>query len=122
MTTQLRRRAQGFGRWGESLCACRLRLCGWRIVARNFRTPWGEIDVAARRGSVLAIIEVKSRLDPASAVEAVTPRQRQRIAAAALRLLQSQPALAGLDLRFDVMVVGRRRWPSHIVDAWRPET
>ncbi len=46
-----RRRAVRFGRLGESACLARLRLCGWRIMARNWRVPVGEIDIIARRGA-----------------------------------------------------------------------
>ncbi len=116
-----RRRARTWGVNAEALCAWRLRLFGWRIVARDFKTPQGEIDLAARRGRILAIIEVKARRDAASAPEAIGRRQRRRIEAATRRLLQARPALAGLDIRFDAMLVTPWRWPVHLRDAWRPE-
>src|SRR5262249_60356142 len=56
-----RRRAQRRGRLAEWFCLWHLQLRGWRILARDWRCPSGEIDILARRGSVLAIIEVKSR-------------------------------------------------------------
>ena len=58
---EARRGAQRFGSRAERLCRWRLRLCGWRIVARNWRSPAGEIDIVARRGAVLAFVEVKAR-------------------------------------------------------------
>lgn len=117
---QARRRAQAWGIGAESLCTWRLRLTGWRIVARDFKTPQGEIDLIARRGRLLAIIEVKARRDAAMAPEAIGRRQQRRIEAATLRLLQAQPELAGLDIRFDAMLVSPWRWPVHLRDAWRP--
>jgi putative endonuclease len=105
----------------ETLCALRLRLAGWRVVARDFRTEVGEIDIAARRGRVLAVIEVKARPDVGTAGAALTRRQQRRIINAALRLMQTRPDLAGLDLRFDAMLVRPWRWPVHLADAWRPE-
>jgi len=96
-----------------------LRLRGWRIVASDWRCPSGEIDILARRGGVLAIIEVKSRRDLASAVAAVLPRQRRRIARAASAFLLMRPDLAELALRFDVMLVAPLRPPRHLADAWR---
>jgi predicted AAA+ superfamily ATPase len=60
-TTQRRERAQRRGRFAEWLCLWHLRLRGWRILARGWRCPSGEIDILARRGRVLAIVEVKSR-------------------------------------------------------------
>jgi predicted AAA+ superfamily ATPase len=57
-----RQRAQRRGRVVEWLCLWHLRLRGWHILARGWRCPAGEIDIVARRGKVLAIIEVKSRV------------------------------------------------------------
>jgi putative endonuclease len=98
-----------------------LRLRGWHIVARGWRCPAGEIDLVARRGKVLAVIEVKSRGAVAAAANAVAPRQRRRIGRATEALLMSRPDLAGLGLRFDVMLVAPRRLPRHWPDAWRPD-
>ena len=114
-----RRRARGRGQLAEFLCRWHLRLRGWRIVAADWRCPSGEIDILARRGSVLAIIEVKSRRDLASAAAAVLPRQRRRIARAASAFLLARPDLAALAPRFDVMLVARLRLPRHLRDAWR---
>jgi putative endonuclease len=115
-----RQRAERRGRRAEFLCRWHLRLRGWRVVARDWRCPAGEIDILARRGGVLAIIEVKSRGDLASAAAAVLPRQRRRIARAASAFLLTRPDLAGLTVRFDVMLLAPRRPPRHLPDAWRP--
>lgn len=116
-----RRRAERRGRVAETLCCWSLRLFGWRIIARDWRCPAGEIDVIARRGQVLAIVEVKSRGDSDKAAEALLRRQRRRIARAAAAYLAGRPDLAGLALRFDVMLVAPRHWPRHLRDAWRTE-
>src|SRR5690348_9361226 len=116
-----RRRAQRRGRFAESLCRWHLRLRGWRIVAADWRCPSGEIDILARRGGVLAVIEVKARGDVASAAGALPPRQRRRIVRAAAAFLATRPDLALLALRFDVMLVAPRRPPRHLTDAWRTE-
>lgn len=103
-----------------------LRLKGYRVLARRSKRHVGEIDLIARRGSVLAFIEVKARADAVHAVEAITPNQRRRIERAAEAFMQRNPALARCDIRFDVVLVGTRPgehlWPRHIVDAWRPES
>ena len=117
--TARRRQAERRGRVAELLCRWHLRLRGWRIVASGWRCPAGEIDILARRGGVLAIIEVKSRPDIASAVASVLPRQRRRIARAASAFLMMRPDLAELALRFDVMLVAPLRPPRHLPDAWR---
>jgi putative endonuclease len=116
-----RQHARCRGRLAELLCRWHLRLHGWRIVAADWRCPSGEIDILARRGGVLAIIEVKNRGDLAAAAAAVLPRQRRRIARAASAFLLARPDLAELALRFDVMLVARLRPPRHLRDAWRIE-
>jgi putative endonuclease len=121
MTLALRRIAWQRGRSAERLCLWLLRLKGWRIVARDLKLPVGEIDIVARRGSVLAAIEVKARADFATAAEAISPRQRRRIARALAALLARRPDLARLSPRFDVMLIAPRRLPRHIVGAWRTD-
>jgi putative endonuclease len=114
-----RRHAWRFGRSAEAACCWLLRLRGFRILARDVRTPVGEIDIVARRGRLVAFVEVKGR--GSDDREVIGPRQRRRIVRAASLFIAARPQLADLDLRFDLMVVGRWRWPRHVIDAWRPE-
>ena len=107
------------GRRAEVLCVWHLRLRGYRVLARGYKVAVGEIDIIARRGGVLAAIEVKARDNLGAAQEAVAPRQRRRVARAFEQFLSSHPWLAGLTLRFDVMLVVPRRLPHHLVNAWR---
>ena len=116
-----RQRAQRRGRVAEWLCLWHLRLRGWRILARGWRCPAGEIDILARRGKELAVIEVKSRGELATAAAALAPRQRRRIERAAEAFLLQRPDLARLDLRFDLMLVAPRRPPRHWRGAWRTD-
>ena len=116
-----RRSAERRGRVAELMCRWHLRLRGWRIVAHDWRCPSGEIDILARRGRVLAVIEVKSRPDLATAVLSVVPRQRRRIARAASAFLMTRPDLAALTLRFDVMLVAPLRPPRHLANIWRAD-
>jgi putative endonuclease len=116
-----RRRAQRRGRLAEWMCLWHLRLRGWHIVARDWRCPSGEIDILARRGKVLAVIEVKSRGELAAAASALAPRQRRRIVRAAEAFLTQRSDLAGLDLRFDVMLVAPLHFPRHWRGAWRAD-
>ncbi len=117
--SKARLRAERRGRTAELLCLWHLRVRGYRVVARRFRVPSGEIDLIVRRGTVLAAVEVKARADFAAAGEAVLGRQRRRIARAFEHFLQARPDLAHLDQRFDVMLVMPRRLPRHVADAWR---
>lgn len=121
MTRETRRRAYGRGRRAETLAAWWLRLKGYRVLARGFRVAAGEIDLIARRGRLLALVEVKARPSLAEARAAILPRQRERIARAAEVFLQRHPGLAGLDLRFDVVLLAPGRRPRHLADAWRIE-
>lgn len=109
------------GRLAELLCLWHLRCRGYRILARRYRVPSGEIDLIARRGRVIAAIEVKARGDFEAAGAAVLGRQRRRIARALEHFLAARPDLRALDLRFDVMLVVPRRLPRHLADAWRLE-
>lgn len=116
-----RRRALRRGHLAEFVCRWHLRLHGWRIVAIDWRCPSGEIDILARRGGLLAAIEVKARADLDSAAGSLAPRQRRRISRATAVFLAAHPELAQLALRFDVMLIVPRRLPRHLADAWRPE-
>lgn len=107
------------GRAGESRAVWWLRLQGFRILARNWRHPLGEIDILARRGRLLIAVEVKWRGDLTQAAEAVQSAQRRRIAQAAAVFLGQQARAETLSLRFDAMLLAPGRWPRHIRDAWR---
>jgi putative endonuclease len=115
-----RRADERAGRTAEAIAATLLRLKGYRVLARRFRGQRGEIDLIARRGSVLAFIEVKRRVSIAAAAESVTPRQRARIAAAAEEFIATRPRLGGLGIRFDAILVASGKFPYHLADAWRP--
>ena len=116
-----RRRAESRGRKAETIAAWWLRLKGYRVLARDFRVPFGEIDLLVQRGRLLAAVEVKARQSHRQAAEAIGPRQRQRIARALSVFLQRRPELAGCDLRFDALLIVPWRLPRHLVDAWRDD-
>lgn len=121
MSVARRRRAWHRGRRAEALAACWLRLKGYRILARDYRVGVGEIDLIARRGRVLALVEVKARAGLAEAGESLGRRQRERIGRAAKAFLQRYPDLGRLDLRFDVVLIAPGHLPRHIADAWRDD-
>ena len=105
----------------EALCRAALRLKGYRIIAARYRSKLGEIDIIAKRGRALALIEVKARPNKETAAESILMRQRERLERAAMDFLARHPHLNRHELRFDVMLVAPWRWPVHITDAWRPE-
>src|ERR1700760_3264617 len=102
----------------ESRAAAFLIAKGYRILAKRFRTPHGEIDIVARRRNLLAFVEVKARMSLDDAAYAVTPRQQARIIAAAQVWLMAHPEHAGYDLRFDAMLIAPRRLPRHLPAAF----
>tara|TARA_R110002074_G_scaffold55008_7_gene136868 strand:- start:2886 stop:3272 length:387 start_codon:yes stop_codon:yes gene_type:complete len=118
--TDGRRRAERWGRGAEALAALLLILKGHRILARRARTPAGEIDMIARRGRVLVFAEIKARASLETGTEALAPRQRDRILRAAEAFMRTRPDLAGLDWRFDLIVVAGGWRLKHLKDAWRP--
>jgi putative endonuclease len=119
VTAAKRRGAYRYGRFAETLCVWSLRLRGYHVLARRFDAGVGEIDIVARRRGVLAVIEVKARRRGDDG-DLLRPRQRARIERAASAFLARRPECAGLDVRFDLMVVQPRRPPRHVADAWRP--
>jgi putative endonuclease len=116
-----RRAAYRRGLAGEAAAVWLLRLKGYRILGRRVRLPVGEIDIVARRGAVVAFVEVKRRAATEDALTAITATGRRRIAAAARLWLSRHPAHAGLTLRFDLVVVARGRLPRHLVSAFEAE-
>lgn len=108
-----------FGLDAENRAKWLLIFTGYRILARNYKTPVGEIDIIAKRGRKLCFIEVKGRTATIEETP-VRPKQMQRISRASLSFLQSQNHLADLEIRFDVILVTPNRWPNHIKDIWRP--
>ena len=120
-----RRRARTRGRWAETVCVWWLRLTGWRVLAHGYVTGRGsgagEVDIVARRGTVLAFVEVKARADHDSALAAVSARQRRRIHRAAQGWLKRHPQHGDSVVRFDVMVVLPWRPPRRLIDAWRED-
>lgn len=129
--TQDRVKAQRSGRAAEALVCWWLRLKGYRILAVNWRCPAGEVDILARRGRVLAAIEVKRRAADASsardetALLAISPRQQARIARAAEAFRARRGDCRELDLRLDaVTVLPGFPWPRlrHYPAAWQGDS
>jgi putative endonuclease len=106
----------------ESRAAVYLMAKGYRILAKRFRTPYGEIDIVARRRNLVAFVEVKARGSLDEAAYAVTPRQQARIIEAAQAWLMAHPEHAEFDLRFDAMLIAPRRLPRHLPAAFDAST
>jgi putative endonuclease len=93
------------GEPGEGYAAQALLGMGYRILRRNFSCRFGEIDIIAVKGDIIAFVEVKTRRPGGmvSGVEAVTPAKQRRIVAAAMIWMKA----TGCDLqpRFDIASV-----------------
>ena len=102
----------------ESRAAAWLIARGFRILARRWKSPLGEIDIVAARRQLLIFVEVKARASLDEAAESVTPRQKQRIAAAAEIWLAQYPQDTIRDIRFDAILVAPGKLPRHIPAAF----
>ena len=102
----------------ESRAAMLLMAKGYRIAARRFKTPFGEIDIVARRRNALVFVEVKARDTADDAALAVTERGKRRIVGAAELWLAHHPADAQRLIRFDVILVSPGKMPRHLANAF----
>lgn len=119
----LRRAAEAHGRRSEFWAALLLSCKFYRVLGRRVKTHLGELDlIALSPDGILCFIEVKARALEGAAAEAITARQRSRIARAAALYLGAHPALRHKAVRFDAILVTPRRWPRHVRDAWRPDS
>jgi putative endonuclease len=132
------------GRRAERIACWLLRLKGYRILAVNWRCAAGEVDILARRGDVLAAVEVKRRAGGLvigeaagdAALFAISPRQQARVARAAEVFATRRSDCQGLTLRLDAITVTqptsgplravaqllRWGWPRHFPAAWQAES
>jgi putative endonuclease len=106
----------------EARAAAYLMAKGYRILAKRFKTPYGEIDLVARKRNLIAFIEVKARTSLDDAAYAVTARQQARIINAAQAWLMAHPEHAEFDLRFDAILIAPRRLPRHVLAAFDAST
>jgi len=125
-----KQKAYFWGQGAEWLAMVHLTLKGYRILARRFKCKSGEIDLIARKGSVICFIEVKARKRKQDALEALSFHQRQRIIKAAEWYLAKNfpknfrgknAAFQDISCRFDLMAVEPWRVPTHVRDAWQTD-
>jgi putative endonuclease len=95
------------GRRGEERAARYLARRGYAILARNVRIASGELDIVARKDQLLAFVEVKTHRSRESGLLAVTPDKCRRLQAAAAAWLAGHPDLAGLQCRFDLIILSQ---------------
>ncbi|MEO1700476.1 MAG: YraN family protein [Pseudomonadota bacterium] len=115
-----RQRAEKRGRRAEILAELALLFRGFRVVARRFKTKAGEVDLIARRGDLVLMVEVKARKTLAEAHDAVTVTALRRIEAAGDIWLGRQRDYGQLSIRYDLVAVLPYRWPLHVPSIYTP--
>jgi len=111
--------ARTAGRRAEWLAALLLMAKGYRILGFRLKTPQGEIDLLAIRGTTLAVVEVKQRATLEAALECVSRDQRDRLRRAGAQIAAKRANLSRAFVRLDLIALAPGRWPRHIADAWR---
>lgn len=97
---------QRFGAWGEHQAETYLILQGLSLLERNYRTPYGEIDLVMQHGDRIVFVEVKARSSDAFGLpeESVTDRKMEHLVQAAQKYMEDHPECA-LDWRVDVVSI-----------------
>lgn len=105
------------GKKGERKARWYLRFHGWKILERNYKNPFGEVDIIAKKGEVVAFIEVKTRLSDifGTPKEAVNEQRRRRYVAAAKYYFSGKTI--DCTVRFDIIEVFRGQL-NHIENAF----
>ena len=86
---------------------------GYQVLGFRLKTRAGEIDILARRGRTLAVVEVKRRATLELALTALSAKQYERLLAAGQAVLRQRPSLAGHLLRIDMVALAPGRLPRH---------
>jgi len=123
MPLEQKRRYEKAGRHAETLAALYLRVKGYHILERRYKTRCGEIDIIARRKDTLVIAEVKQRQTRLAAHESISAASERRIEDAANIYVSKTRAVQNLGIRFDaIFFIGPLniwRWKvEHIKGAW----
>lgn len=110
------------GKYSELITRLILRLKGYKILAKNFKTGKGtnagEIDIIALKNKTLCFIEVKTRGSLESAAYSISEKQKQRIIKGATNFIKKHPKYNQYDCRFDAFLLTYKSLPSHIKNAW----
>lgn len=115
----MKSRRRKIGLWGEELAAERLRSDGFIILEQNYRTPYGELDLVARKDRLIIFVEVKTRTSQAfgQPEDSITRRKQEHILQSIDYFLQSHPEL-DCDWRVDVAAVRGKPGESETEIVW----
>lgn len=106
------------GQEGEYFALLLLRLKGYKCLARNYKTPLGEIDLVMKKRKEIIFVEVKSRPTQKEALEALRDAQKKRILKSGQWFLNQHKEYTHYQYRFDVIAIAPKTWPKHIQNAW----
>ena len=102
------------GYFGEFLASLLLICKGYRILARRFKTPYGEIDIIAKKKNVIVFVEVKARKTMDKCFVAITQKQLHHIQNASEMYISIKQQFANCDRRYDVILVANFAFPLHV--------
>ncbi|MCX6646764.1 MAG: YraN family protein [bacterium] len=121
-------RRKSLGRAGESVAREYLANLGFRIIAGNFRRRGGEIDIIAIFDTVLAFIEVKTRIGSGNPIEGYSEIQMRRMVGTSEAFIAENENLLpdDYDVRYDLVIVGsaddgKLKVIQYLKDSFKPE-
>lgn len=107
-------RSHKAGHAAEWLAAVLLMAKGYQVLGFRLKSRAGEIDLLARRGAVLAVVEVKRRATIEQALTCLSETQKARLMAAGRAVARNRPSLKQLSLRLDMVALAPGRFPRHV--------
>ena len=117
MSAEDRKNALLLGLRAETLASLYLQAKGYRILERRYSVPGGEVDIIARRGTVIAFVEVKARATLDLALSSIDPTKRRRMSRAAAHWLAGKDWAVLCVQRGDALCVAPWHWPRHVEGA-----
>ena len=106
-----------FGLFAEKIACFYLNVKFYQILARRYKTPFGEIDIIAKKGNEIIFIEVKARKET-DLMDFISKHQQQRINKAAQYFLLNFSKYQTYNLRFDAIIMNRNFLPKHFIGYW----
>jgi len=115
--TTNKRKSYKFGIMSEMIAAFFLRCKGYKIIKRNYRTRFGEIDIIAQKADYIIAVEVKARVRKIAVGEILTSYQKKRIKNA-FKIFLSNELYFSFGARFDLIVIFPWQKPIHLLGFW----
>ncbi len=106
-----------FGLAAEIISSWYLRISFYQIIKHRFKSPFGEIDLIAKKNNLIIFIEIKARKDT-NLMDFISKKQQQRINKAAEYFLIKHPKYQTYQIRFDAIIMNKFFWPKHFKNYW----